>query len=59
MNVLRRLYSALTTITELFAVFSKQQRWWLIPLLIVLLFFGILIALGSGTPLGPFIYTLF
>jgi len=39
--------------------FLKQnKKWWLIPILFILLAFGLLIIL-SGTGLAPFIYTLF
>ncbi len=34
-----------------------NKKWWMLPILIVLLLFGILIAM-AGTPLAPFIYTL-
>jgi hypothetical protein len=34
-----------------------NKKWWMLPILIVLLLFGILIAL-SGTGAAPFIYTL-
>lgn len=32
-----------------------NKKWWLLPILIVLLLFGILIAL-AGSPAAPFIY---
>ncbi len=35
-----------------------NKKWWLLPILLVLLAIGILAAL-SATPLAPFIYTLF
>jgi len=40
--------------------FMKQnKKWWLPPLLVTLLVFGVLIFLSTGTGLAPFIYTLF
>ena len=40
--------------------FLKQnKKWWLLPLLLTLLIFGVLIFLSSSTGLAPFIYTLF
>ena len=42
-----------------FAYFLKtSKKWWLLPILIVLLGFGLLVLL-SGTAAAPFIYTLF
>jgi len=35
-----------------------NKKWWLLPILVVLLLFGLLILL-SGTAAAPFIYTLF
>ena len=35
-----------------------NKKWWLIPILLVLVLFGVLIALG-GSGLAPFIYTVF
>jgi hypothetical protein len=36
-----------------------RRKYWLLPLLAVLLVFGALIVLSSGSALAPFIYTLF
>ena len=35
-----------------------NKKWWLLPILVMLLLFGVL-AFLSGTSLAPFIYTLF
>jgi hypothetical protein len=43
---------------ELWGFLKENKKWWLLPILIVLLVFGLLIVL-SGTGLAPFIYTLF
>jgi len=43
---------------ELFALMRHQRKYWLMPILIVLLLFGLLVSL-SGTAVAPFIYTLF
>ena len=37
---------------------KQNKKYWLIPLLIILLLFGALIALGSSAA-APFVYTLF
>jgi hypothetical protein len=37
---------------------KHNKKWWLLPILVVFLLFGLLILL-SGTGLAPFIYTLF
>jgi hypothetical protein len=44
--------------TELWGFLRHNKKWWLLPILFFLLFFGMLIFL-SGTGVAPFIYTLF
>jgi hypothetical protein len=43
---------------ELWGFLKHNKKWWLVPILLMLLIFGLLIFL-SGTGLAPFIYTLF
>ena len=43
-----------------FWIFLKvRKKYWLWPIIIVLVFFGGLIILSQGTAIAPFIYTLF
>jgi hypothetical protein len=43
---------------EIIRMLRHNKKWWLIPILVVLLAFGLLLILGS-TGAAPFIYTLF
>lgn len=43
---------------EIFAFLGHNKKWWLLPIIVVLLAFGVLVILGS-TGAAPFIYTLF
>jgi hypothetical protein len=43
---------------EFIAMLKENKKYWLIPIVLVLLLFGVLIILGS-TAAAPFIYTLF
>jgi hypothetical protein len=45
-------------VSELFAFLAANKKWWLLPIVCVLLLLGVLIILG-GTATAPFIYTLF
>jgi hypothetical protein len=36
-----------------------RKKYWLLPILFVLVLFGVLIALSQGTAVAPFIYTIF
>ena len=43
-----------------FSDFLKvRKKYWLLPILIVLVLFGALIMLSQGTAVAPFIYTIF
>ena len=55
----RIISSHLSTAGELLTFFWRRKMWWALPLVSVLLLLGLLIALGSATGVGPFIYTLF
>ncbi len=55
-----RLLSRLRTVAGLVAHFASRQRFYLAPMLIVLLLAGILLVATSGLSyVTPFIYTLF
>jgi len=40
-----------------FGLFLRQEKkWWLIPLIVVLLLLGVFVLLTSGSALAPFMY---
>jgi hypothetical protein len=43
---------------DLWGFMAQRKKFWLLPIIIILLGFGILIAF-AGTAIAPFIYTLF
>ena len=45
-------------VTELWLFLRHTKKWWLAPILVVLVLFGLLLMLSS-TAAAPFIYTLF
>ena len=45
-------------LAELWGFLMENRKWWMLPILILLLVLGLLILLG-GTGLAPLIYTLF
>jgi len=51
--------SKLRTIKDLFLYIGKTKKFWLAPLLILLIALGALIVFTQGSALAPFIYTLF
>jgi len=44
---------------DLWGFLRVRKKFWLLPIIIILLFFGVLIVLTSGTAIAPFIYTIF
>ncbi len=46
-------------IREFWAFLRVRKKYWLLPILIMLLLFGALIVLTQGSAVAPFIYTVF
>jgi len=44
---------------DLWGFLATRKKFWLLPIIIVLLLFGVLIVLTSGSAIAPFIYTIF
>jgi hypothetical protein len=44
---------------EFLEFFKVRKKYWLLPILLVLVLFGALIALSQGSAIAPFIYTIF
>jgi len=44
---------------ELWAFMRVRKKYWLAPILFMLLIFGGLVILAQGSAVAPFIYTLF
>jgi hypothetical protein len=45
-------------LTEIWNFLRVTKKWWLLPIIIVFLLFGVMM-LMSGSAVAPFIYTLF
>jgi len=46
-------------ITELWAFFRVRKKFWLLPIIIVMVLIGGLVVLSQGSAVAPFIYTIF
>ena len=44
---------------DLWGFLKTRKKFWLLPIIIVLLLFGVLIVMTGGSAIAPFIYTLF
>jgi hypothetical protein len=44
---------------DLWAYLRQNKKWWLAPVIFVLLLIGVLLVIGGSSAIAPFIYTLF
>jgi uncharacterized membrane protein YjdF len=51
--------SKLTVMNELRLFMKENKKYWLAPIIIVLVVIGALLAVAGSSALAPFIYTLF
>ena len=59
MKVLDQLKSRFSIMSELMAFLWARRLWWMIPMVVVLLAFGLLIIFSQSSALAPFLYPLF
>ena len=53
------MYALIDLIKDLWDFLRVRKKYWLAPLIIVLLFMGALIVFTQGSVIAPFIYTIF
>ena len=46
-------------IAEFWDFLKTRKKWWLGPIVLIMLLMGLLIVLTEGSAVAPFIYTLF
>ncbi|MDB3992863.1 DUF5989 family protein [Gammaproteobacteria bacterium] len=46
-------------IRDLLGFLKNRRKFWLAPIILTLLLFGVLIVMSEGSAIAPFIYTLF
>lgn len=56
---IRTMSSNFKVVGELLSFLWARKLWWLIPMIAILLLFGLLLVFASASGIGPFIYTLF
>jgi len=49
----------LSIISEFWDFLKTRKKWWLGPIVLIMLLMGLLIVLTEGSAVAPFIYTLF
>jgi len=46
-------------LVELWAFIRERKKWWLAPVIVILVLLSLLIVFAEGSALAPFIYALF
>lgn len=46
-------------LAEIWAFLRARKKFWLLPIIVVMLLFGALLVFAQSSALAPFIYTLF
>ena len=46
-------------LTEFWAFLRVRKKWWLLPIIVVMVMIGSLLVFAQGSVLAPFIYTIF
>ncbi|MBI2361891.1 MAG: hypothetical protein HYV15_00690 [Elusimicrobia bacterium] len=44
---------------ELWVFMKERKKWWLGPIILILVLFGALLVFMQGSAVAPFVYTLF
>jgi hypothetical protein len=58
-NFFRGMMTNTGVVGEVIQFLWVRKLWWLIPMVTVLLLFGLLLIFASSSGVAPFIYTLF
>lgn len=59
MNLWQRVASKFGLVADFWAFMRVRKKWWLGPIVLLLLLLGLLVVFTEGSALAPFIYTLF
>jgi hypothetical protein len=46
-------------VTEFWQFLKVRKKWWLLPIVVVMVLVGALLVFAQGSALAPFIYTIF
>jgi hypothetical protein len=56
---IKRMKASVPILGEFWMFMRVQKKWWLGPLIFILVLMGMLIVVTGGSALAPFIYALF
>ncbi len=56
---MNKVLSRMSIFRELLAFLWKRKLWWLAPMVVMLVLFGLLLVFIQSSAIAPFIYSLF
>ncbi len=59
MNFMQRVRRRFTIAGELISFFARNKRWWVLPIIILVLLFGMVLIAAESSSIMPLIYTMF
>jgi hypothetical protein len=59
LTTLHKQHLPMEFIRDLYSFVRERRKWWLTPIILLLIFVGVLIVIGGSSAVAPFIYTLF
>jgi len=51
--------SKLSIFSELWRFMRIRKKWWLLPIILIVVLLGLILVFAQTSPLAPFIYTVF
>ena len=51
--------SKLSIFSDLWTFMRARKKWWLLPIILMIVLLGLILVFAQGSPLAPFIYTVF
>jgi hypothetical protein len=49
----------LSIFAEIWQFMRIRKKWWLLPMILIIVMLGLILVFAQGSPLAPFIYTIF
>jgi len=49
----------MSLVREFWLFMKERKKWWLLPIIVVMVLVGALLVFAQGSALAPFIYTIF
>lgn len=58
-NSTTAIMSKARVLVEVWQLLREQKKYWLIPIVVLMVLFGLVLIAAQSTPMAPFVYTLF